>query len=117
MGISKIQTVTMGNASPNNSEIERPKQKLKEKNGTLVLEGEVLHNRCVFYITNLIIGDCLKELSPSIASIWNAVRYVRSSFARLKRFMEVVEEEQIESNALLCMDVQTRWNSTFFMLE
>ena len=34
----------------------------------------------------------------------------------MKRFKEVVEEEQIESKALLCMDVPTRWNSTYLML-
>ena len=76
-----------------------------------------MHNQCVCHITNLIVGDGLKELSPSIASIRNAVRYIRSSPARLKRFKEVVEEEQIESKALLCMDVPTRWNSTYLMLE
>ena len=37
-GISKIQTVTMDNASANDSVIEKLKRKLKEKNGTLVLE-------------------------------------------------------------------------------
>ena len=109
--------MTMDNAVANDSAIEKLKRKLNEKNGTLVLEGEVLHNRCVCHITNLIVGDGLKELLPSIASIRNAVRYVRSSLARLKRFKEVIEYEQIESNALLCMDVPTRWNSTYLMLE
>ena len=49
--------MTMENASANDSAIEKLKRKLKEKNRTLVLEGEVLHNRCVCHITNLIVGD------------------------------------------------------------
>jgi hypothetical protein len=35
----------------------------------------------------------------------------------LKRFQECVAEEEIQSKALLCMDVTTRWNSTYLMLE
>ena len=75
----------------------------------MVLEGEVLHNRCDCHITNLIIADGLKELSPFITSIQNVVRYVRSALVRSKRFKKVVEEEQIESKTLLCMDVPTRY--------
>ncbi|XP_062099854.1 zinc finger BED domain-containing protein RICESLEEPER 2-like [Humulus lupulus] len=53
----------------------------------------------------------------SIASIRHAVRYVKSSPARLKRFKEVVIEERIECKRLLCLDVQMRWNSTYLMLN
>ncbi|KAM6545573.1 hypothetical protein CsatB_026309 [Cannabis sativa] len=53
----------------------------------------------------------------AISSIRNAVRYVRSSPARLKRFREACKEANVESKALLCLDVVTRWNSTYMMLE
>ena len=36
---------------------------------------------------------------------------------RLKRFKESCKEANIESRALLCLDVSTGWNSTFLMLE
>ena len=116
-GITKVLTVTMDNASSNDLAIEKLKKKLKEKKGTLLLDGDMLHMRCVCHITNLIVGDGLKEISSSISSIRNAVRYVRSSPARFKRFKECVAEERIQSKALLCMDVPTRWNSTYMMLE
>ena len=116
-GIMKILTVTMDNASSNDLAIDKLRKKLKEKKGTLLLDGDLLHMRCVCHITNLIVSDGLKEISPSLASIRNAVRYVRSSPARFKRFKECVAEEGIESKALLCLDVPTRWNSTYLMLE
>ncbi|XP_062086406.1 zinc finger BED domain-containing protein RICESLEEPER 2-like [Humulus lupulus] len=68
-------------------------------------------------ILNLIVTDGLKELNDAISSIRNAVRYVRSSSARLKRFKESCKDANIESKALLYLDVVTRWNSTYLMLE
>uniref|UniRef100_A0A803QGS4 BED-type domain-containing protein n=1 Tax=Cannabis sativa TaxID=3483 RepID=A0A803QGS4_CANSA len=41
----------------------------------------------------------------------------RSSPARLKRFREACTDANVESKALLCLDVVTRWNSTYMMLE
>ncbi|WP_216668083.1 hypothetical protein, partial [Proteus mirabilis] len=32
-------------------------------------------------------------------------------------FKEIIEEEDIQSKALLCLDIPTRWNSTYLMLE
>ena len=73
--------------------------------------------RCVCHILNLIVNDRLTDLAYSIASIRNAVRYMRSSPQRLKKFKECTKEENINSTALLCLDVKTRWNSTYLMLE
>lgn len=93
------------------------KEFLSEKEDGLLLKGELFHMRCCAHILNLIVGDGLKELNDSISSIRNAVRYVRSSPSRLKRFKEACEEVNIESKALLCLDVVTRWNSTYMMLD
>ncbi|XP_062100449.1 zinc finger BED domain-containing protein RICESLEEPER 2-like [Humulus lupulus] len=73
--------------------------------------------RCYAHILNLVVSDGLKEMSYAISSIRNAVRYVRSSPARLKRFKEACKDVNVESKALLCLDVVTRWNSTYMMLE
>ena len=35
----------------------------------------------------------------------------------MDRFKEVVGDEKIQSKSLLSLDVPTRWNSTYFMLE
>ncbi|KAK8564885.1 hypothetical protein V6N12_058465 [Hibiscus sabdariffa] len=46
-----------------------------------------------------------------------AVKYVRSSPARLQKFKACVEERKINSKSLVCLDIETRWNSTFSMLK
>ena len=57
-----------------------------------------------------------KEMHDSISSVPNAVRYVRSS-QRLTKFKDRVEQEKIKCKALVCLDVATRWNSTYLMLD
>ena len=61
--------------------------------------------------------DGLKDVNESIVKVRNVVRYVKSSPNRFKKFKACVEKEKIQSKTLLCLDVSTRWNSTYLMLE
>ncbi|KZV38952.1 hypothetical protein F511_41435 [Dorcoceras hygrometricum] len=56
-------------------------------------------------------------MSDSVVKIRNAVRYVRSSPARFKKFKTCMEDEKISCKSMVCLDVHTRWNSTYVMLE
>ncbi|KAA0057144.1 zinc finger BED domain-containing protein RICESLEEPER 2-like [Cucumis melo var. makuwa] len=56
-------------------------------------------------------------MHDSIASVRNVVRYVTSSPKKVTKFKTYVEEEKIDCKALVCLDVPTRWNSTYLMLE
>uniref|UniRef100_A0A803LUM0 hAT-like transposase RNase-H fold domain-containing protein n=1 Tax=Chenopodium quinoa TaxID=63459 RepID=A0A803LUM0_CHEQI len=69
------------------------------------------------HLLNLTVREGLKECDESIKRIRNAVRFVRSSPARLQKFRNYVNQEQIESKRQLCLDVEIRWNSTYLMLE
>ncbi|CAN0885163.1 Putative AC transposase [Linum grandiflorum] len=73
--------------------------------------------RCIAHITNLIVGDGLEEVAISVRRVCEAVRYVRSSPARWAQFKECVSLQKIQSKKLVCLDVATRWNSTYLMLE
>ena len=55
-----------------------------------VLNNEFLHVRCFAHILNLVVQDGLKEHNESVIKIRNAVRYVRSSPARLDVFKKCV---------------------------
>ncbi|KAH1097293.1 hypothetical protein J1N35_014214 [Gossypium stocksii] len=46
-----------------------------------------------------------------------AVKFVRSSPARLQNFKYCVEEEIIKCKGLIFLDIETRWNSTYSMLK
>ena len=73
--------------------------------------------RCCAHIINLIVNEGLREMHDSNACVRNAIRYVRSSPKRLKRFKTCVEQQKIDCKALVYLDVPTRWDSTYLMLE
>ena len=61
--------------------------------------------------------DGLKDLEPPIVKIRATVRYIRSSPTRLEKFKVCIEEKCINEKGIVCLDVDTMRNSTFFMLE
>ncbi|KAH1074185.1 hypothetical protein J1N35_026513 [Gossypium stocksii] len=85
--------------------------------GGLVQNGKYLHMKCMTHIVNLIVVEGLKDMNISVEHVRGAVRYVRQSPARLQKFKECVVVEKIECKKMLCLDVCTRWNSTYLMLD
>ncbi|RYR58627.1 hypothetical protein Ahy_A05g024486 isoform C [Arachis hypogaea] len=81
------------------------------------LKGEHLHVRCCAHILNLVVNDGLKEMHESISKIRNAIRYVRASPSRMNRFKNFIKEVRIQDKCTVQLDVSTRWNSTYTMLE
>ena len=106
----------MDNASSNGATIKFLQTVTKDWNG-IILEHEFLHMRCCAHILNLIVGNDMREIDAFIAKLREAVRYVKSSPNRNQTFMSFVERLDIESKSLLCLDVPTRWNFTYLMLE
>ncbi|XP_028124712.1 zinc finger BED domain-containing protein RICESLEEPER 2-like [Camellia sinensis] len=104
------------NASSNNLTIQYLKTITKDWKGT-ILQHEFIHMRCCAHILNLVVSDGLKEMDDSIANIRLAVRYVRSSPHRHDVFKKCAATLKLDSKALVCLDVPTRWNSTYLMLE
>ncbi|XP_077211612.1 zinc finger BED domain-containing protein RICESLEEPER 1-like isoform X1 [Tasmannia lanceolata] len=115
-GIEKVCTITVDNASSNDTVVGYLKKKISNRNG-FILDGEFFHMRCCAHILNLIVKDGISEVIDSISRIRGAVRYIRSSPSRAQRFKFSVEKERITCKSLLCLDVPTRWNSTYLMLE
>ncbi|CAN0883917.1 Putative AC transposase [Linum grandiflorum] len=72
---------------------------------------------CVAHIINLVVTDGLKESRISIERVREAVKWVKSSPARLAQFKKYISFKGIESNRLVSLDVSTRWNSTYMMME
>ncbi|XP_023918455.2 zinc finger BED domain-containing protein RICESLEEPER 2-like [Quercus suber] len=115
-GVDGIFTLTVDNASSNGTTIKFLQTMTKDWKRT-VLEHEFLHMRCCAHILNLIVGDDLKEIDVSIARVREAMRYVKSSPNRNQTFRSIMEKLGIESKCLLSLDVPTRWNSTYLMLD
>ena len=73
--------------------------------------------RCCVHILNLIVNSGLKEIDNFVIRIHAVVKYIRSSPSRLTSFKEYVERQNIEYKGHICLDVETRWNSTYLMLD
>uniref|UniRef100_A0A803NEM9 BED-type domain-containing protein n=1 Tax=Chenopodium quinoa TaxID=63459 RepID=A0A803NEM9_CHEQI len=108
--------VEVDNASSNDTAIGYMRRKI---NGwkTGVLKGRFLHMRCVAHIVNLVVSDGLKTVNESVQRVRHAVRFIKQSPARLQRFKKCVLDEKINTKKGLCLDVPTRWNSTYLMLN
>nr|KJB10737.1 hypothetical protein B456_001G220000 [Gossypium raimondii] len=102
-GIDKLFTVTIDNASSNDVAIGY----LRKKFNPRIQNGKYFHMRCMAHIVNLIVVEGLKEMNKSVERVRGAVRY----------FKECVVVEKIECKKMLCLDVCTRWNSTYLMLD
>ena len=76
-----------------------------------------MHIRYYAHILNLIVTKGLKKVDDSIARVRSVVKYVKSSPGRFENFKGCIERKQLTFKGLLCLDVPTRWNSTFFILE
>jgi hypothetical protein len=90
-GIDIVLTITVDNASSNDVAIDYLRRKMKLKESCIV--------GCEFL------------------NMRNAVRYAKSSPKRFEKFLEAVKDANIQSKSLLSLDVLTRWNSTYLMLE
>jgi hypothetical protein len=115
-GIEKVFTISVDNASANNGAIKYMQRVLNESKGCIA-EGEYLHMRCVAHIINLIVGDGLKQIDTSVARVRAAVKYIRSGTSRLVKFKKCAELAKVQTKELVNLDVCTRWNSTYLMLN
>ncbi|XP_050877129.1 zinc finger BED domain-containing protein RICESLEEPER 2-like [Lathyrus oleraceus] len=115
-GIRNVSTITVDNATSNDVVVTYLKRKIANKNG-LMGDGECFHMRCSTHILNLVVNEGLKDKHLSVTSVRDAVRFVKSSPHRATKFKECVEFARITCKKLVCLDVSTRWNATYLMLE
>ncbi|XP_019185280.1 PREDICTED: zinc finger BED domain-containing protein RICESLEEPER 2-like [Ipomoea nil] len=115
-GLKSVFSVTVDNASSNDTALGFLKKKLGSW-GCTAVRCKYLHMRCIAHILNLVVQDGLKECDSSVKKVKDAVRYVRSSPARLQKFKSLADLIGVEAKNSLCLDVPTRWNSTYMMLN
>uniref|UniRef100_A0A151UI99 AC transposase n=1 Tax=Cajanus cajan TaxID=3821 RepID=A0A151UI99_CAJCA len=113
----KIFSITLDNASANEVLQKILSEQLKLQNN-LICNGDYFHIRCSAHILNIIVQEGLRVASDALHKIRESIKYVRGSEARKIAFKEcVVQVRGIDTKVGLRMDVATRWNSTYLMLE
>ena len=85
---------------------------------SLVCNGEFFHVRCCAHILNLRVQEGLKVTSSALNKMRESIRYVKAYEARMNLLKQCVQQVGgIDTSVGLQLDVVTRWNSTFAMLE
>ncbi|XP_050222749.1 zinc finger BED domain-containing protein RICESLEEPER 3-like [Mercurialis annua] len=115
-GLKNVFSVTLDNAENNTAAMSFFMKKMLSW-GSSPARCKYAHMRCIAHILNLVVSDGLKESGSSFEKVRGAVRYIKNSPLRLSKFKECKESTEIVCKRSLCLDVPTRWNSTYLMLD
>ena len=107
----KIIIISFDNASNNGSNIERLRHEV-----TLILNGQLFHNRCACHILNLCVQDGLQIYNETLAKMRGVLALIRSSESHSREWKEFVKGFGLPYKRFPT-DLQTRWNSTYLMLQ
>lgn len=114
--IEKVCTITMDNHSANDV-VGGILSEQYSSRGLLLLGGRHLQVRCWCHVLNLIVQDGIAEIKDSIYRVRKAVKYIKASPKRKLEFLQYADQERISRGKMLVLDLCTRWNSTYLLLE
>ena len=117
LGIHRLCTLTVANASTDDVAIGYLEKRFSKTKKTHLFQMVLFHVRCCAHILKLVVKDGLNEMKDSVTRIRDAMKYVRSSPQRLNSLNPYVEKDRIPLKNSLILDVPTRWNSTYLMLD
>ncbi|CAN6458467.1 unnamed protein product [Victoria cruziana] len=84
---------------------------------SLYYGGKFFYIRCCAHILNLMVQDGLSAIKEEILNIQESIKYLKVSPLRLHNFKVAAKELEISTSTHLVLDVPTRWNSTYLMLD
>ncbi|XP_073362074.1 zinc finger BED domain-containing protein RICESLEEPER 2-like [Aegilops tauschii subsp. strangulata] len=113
---NKIVSITLDNASNNDSAVRDLKAMFSVRRGT-DFEAKYFHVRCCAHIVNLVVQDGTACMSTLVTNLRETVKYFKKSPSRLHKFVEICRSLGLKIGAHLTLDVCTRWSSTYKMLE
>ncbi|CAN1194166.1 Zinc finger BED domain-containing protein RICESLEEPER 2 [Linum perenne] len=73
--------------------------------------------RCVAHIINLIVQDGFEEIGISIRRVREACKWIIASPSRTQTFRRAADNMLLICKHELRLDIPTRWNATYIMLE
>ncbi|XP_020426552.1 zinc finger BED domain-containing protein RICESLEEPER 1-like [Prunus persica] len=91
----KLFSMTLDNASSNDTFVELLKGQLNLKDA-LLMNGKFFHIRCCAHILNLIVQDGLKHIDDSVGKIRESIKYARGSQGRKQKFLNCAAQVSLE---------------------
>ncbi|CAN6287169.1 unnamed protein product [Urochloa humidicola] len=114
----RMFALTLDNASANEVAVKDIISDLKASNAnSVVCDGMFFHVRCACHILNLVARDGLSVIGDTIENIRHLVLAVKGSPLQWEELMKRATECGLDTSKGLCIDVATRWNSTYMMLR
>ncbi|KAJ4776673.1 Zinc finger BED domain-containing protein DAYSLEEPER [Rhynchospora pubera] len=111
----KILCLVLDNSSANDVCVRELLSTTPIKN-VLPADGAIFQLRCGCHVLNLIVQDGLDVLSNEITKIRETMKYIRHSQQRMEKF-RLAASQVNAPNKKPAWDVETRWNSTYLMLD
>lgn len=112
----KLFSMTFDSFSKNDNIVSRIRDRLQQ-NRFLLCDGQLFDIRCAANVINLMVQDALEALSDITHKIRESIQYARSSQLMQEKFIELTQQEGVNSQKCLTLDDPWRWNSTYFMLD
>uniref|UniRef100_A0ACD5TPM0 Uncharacterized protein n=1 Tax=Avena sativa TaxID=4498 RepID=A0ACD5TPM0_AVESA len=112
----KVFSITLDNASNNGRMVKLFRENLVARN-MLLWQGKFLHQQCVAHILNLVCQVGIEYLDPTLTNIRETAKFIRVTGNQKEQFADIVTQQGISCEKSLRLDVPTRWNSTFTMLN
>lgn len=113
---TRFFSITLDNATVNDAFVKALRDNLVSK-GLLLGRGKIFHCRCAAYVLNLIVQEGFSAISSAIKNTRESVKYLKSSQAQKERFEKMIKQVGIPLKKHPSLDVVTRWNSTYYMLD
>ncbi|XP_072971108.1 zinc finger BED domain-containing protein RICESLEEPER 2-like [Typha angustifolia] len=112
----KVPTITLDNASANDVTAKTIMNNFPVRD-KLCFKRLTFHVRCCAYILNLVVQDGIHVIQDVIENIRCSVTYLKKSPSRMYKFGEIARQLSVPTSKGLALDVATRWNSIYVMLE
>ncbi|XP_010496858.1 PREDICTED: zinc finger BED domain-containing protein RICESLEEPER 2-like [Camelina sativa] len=112
----KVFSITVDNAINNDTMQDMVKSQLTIRDD-LLCGGEFFHVRCAAHVLNIIVQWVLDTIGDSLDKIRESIKFFQGSSHPEVLFAKCVENVGFNLKAGLLLDVKTRWNSTYKMLD
>lgn len=109
--LDKILCISFDNARNNDASIP-----ILQNNMHPILDGQLFHNRCACHILNLCVKDGYASIESLVTTIRHVILFIKTSPIRGQHFKALCLEQGLNYKRFR-LDCETRWNSTFDMLQ